>query len=470
MNTTRTRRPAGTDGASASRGPTVFAALLVSCAVPACAQTQRPQVEHPTVAEATAIENQNARCHSELESSRARVEQLEKYDDSVQSTVAKLDTRLADYREIAKKLAKVFDPGQFKIVLRDGRMVVQMPNEILFDFGSAELRPQGKEVLLKMAAVLKDAKKRSFLVAGHTDDVPVDPHAKLYHSNWQLSTLRALAVVEFLQDKAGVPPEELAAAGYGKYLPEASNATAEGRQENRRTEIILMPTVDELPAFPSSLNTPIATLPPPPAEKKPVPRPEVAPKPAPPTPPKPAPTSTGPLASWGVGAAVGAGTAEFTGEGARGFTAPAGIWDVRLVLGTRRRLAIEGDYSGGAQSINALGLDNDSVLVSTSLGATARLNMLASPLDGFQPYVLAGAAWRRYGIVNSSTNTSDLRSSDNVFEVPVGVGVDYRINRWVLDLRGVFRPTVGSDLFDNTVTANHSLNSIGAIATIGFAL
>lgn len=163
------------------------------------------------------------------------------------------EKRLEAYRQIADKFRDAFSGGDLTIILRNGRLVVQLPNAILYDLGKAEIKPEGLEVVDKLAGVLKSIPTRSFLIAGHTDNVPVSKRSKKYSSNWELSSLRALKVVLLLQEK-GVAPTQLAAAGYGEYMPVTSNDTDEGKAQNRRTEIIIMPTLDEIPVLPKKLK------------------------------------------------------------------------------------------------------------------------------------------------------------------------------------------------------------------------
>ncbi|MFB6262711.1 MAG: OmpA family protein [Bradymonadaceae bacterium] len=159
--------------------------------------------------------------------------------------------RLRRFRQLAERLAETFEAGELSVKTRDGKMVIEMPGNVLFDSGKIEINEQGREVLKQLAGVLDDVGDREFLVAGHTDDVPID--SPRFDSNWELSTARAVNVVQFLQEK-GVPPKQLAAAGYSKYEPIASNETAEGRAKNRRIEIILMPDIESLPSLPDNLT------------------------------------------------------------------------------------------------------------------------------------------------------------------------------------------------------------------------
>lgn len=114
--------------------------------------------------------------------------------------------------------------------------VITLPDALLFDSGRAELKPQSKEVLAKLAEKLKGIPNR-ISVEGHTDNVPI--RSETIRSNWELSTLRALSVVHFLIE-TGISPDRLSATGYGEYRNIADNSTPEGRAKNRRVEIVLL--------------------------------------------------------------------------------------------------------------------------------------------------------------------------------------------------------------------------------------
>ena len=157
--------------------------------------------------------------------------------------------RLKAYREISQKLLAAFDTGTLRIFIRHGKLVVRMPNRILFDLGKAQLRPEGTAALGKIGAVLKMVQGREFLVAGHTDNVPVSKRTTAFKTNWELSQQRALTVLLALE-RQGVNPKQIAATGYGEHQPEATNDTEQGRARNRRTEFIVMPRIDELPSMP----------------------------------------------------------------------------------------------------------------------------------------------------------------------------------------------------------------------------
>jgi len=131
---------------------------------------------------------------------------------------------------------------EIEVVEVDDKLKVIFVDKILFESGSVEIKPRGKELLMIMADSLKGNEDQEILVEGHTDDVPLSAALqKRFPSNWELSTARAAAVAHFFQQEGGITPERLSARGYSFYRPVASNDTEAGRHQNRRIEIILGP-------------------------------------------------------------------------------------------------------------------------------------------------------------------------------------------------------------------------------------
>lgn len=129
---------------------------------------------------------------------------------------------------------------EIEVVEMKDKLKVIFVDKILFDTGSAEIRQNGKDLLLLMADSLKSYKDQTVVVEGHTDNVPLKPSLKdKFPSNWELSTARAAAVAHYLHKKGGLDPTRLSACGFSYFRPVASNDTAEGRRLNRRIEIIL---------------------------------------------------------------------------------------------------------------------------------------------------------------------------------------------------------------------------------------
>ncbi|HKQ71011.1 MAG TPA: OmpA family protein [Polyangiaceae bacterium] len=141
------------------------------------------------------------------------------------------------------------------VTVRKNRMTIQLPGDVLFDSGRTDLKKDGKDILLKVAEVIrndKDLNARSFQVAGHTDNKPLGGGP--YKDNWGLSVMRAREVLTYLVaaqgEKAngggGLISDHWSAAGYGDTDPVASNEGAENMQKNRRVELVVLPNVEEM--------------------------------------------------------------------------------------------------------------------------------------------------------------------------------------------------------------------------------
>jgi len=121
------------------------------------------------------------------------------------------------------------------------RLTMTMVDKILFASGSAQIHKEGRAVLDKVDSILKDVKDKRIQIEGHTDNKAiVSSLKKKFPTNWELSTARATEVVKYLQEH-GIDPGLLSATGYAENQPIASNDTEEGRQKNRRIEIVLLP-------------------------------------------------------------------------------------------------------------------------------------------------------------------------------------------------------------------------------------
>lgn len=152
--------------------------------------------------------------------------------------------RAAMYQRLVNSFKKMVDSGKLKVGIRNGRMVVQLSDKILFPSGQARLKKDGKAALQDVTAILKAIPDRNFQVAGHTDNIPIK--TRRFKSNWELSTARAVQVVKFMAAN-GMDPKRISAAGYAEHDPVANNDTPDGRRLNRRIEITLMPSLEELP-------------------------------------------------------------------------------------------------------------------------------------------------------------------------------------------------------------------------------
>jgi chemotaxis protein MotB len=177
-----------------------------------------------------------------------------------EARLKQLDEMKARFKDLKARLDKLTSVG-LKVVVRNNRMVIQLPGDILFDSGKDTLKPEGKKILKQVADVVRNdatLATRNFQVAGHTDK---EPYAATYFDNWGLSLMRARQVLVFLvapdkgADARGLPtggglsPAHWAAAGYGATDPTAGTMeqqTREEEQKNRRVELVLQPDVAEM--------------------------------------------------------------------------------------------------------------------------------------------------------------------------------------------------------------------------------
>lgn len=124
-----------------------------------------------------------------------------------------------------------------------GVVYISLSDNMLYKSGSYEISDRAGATLAKIAKIIKDYKDYDVLIEGNTDNVPISrPNIR---NNWDLSTLRASSVVQALQNNYGVDPKRLTAGGRGEYNPIATNATPDGREKNRRTQIIITPKLDQ---------------------------------------------------------------------------------------------------------------------------------------------------------------------------------------------------------------------------------
>lgn len=172
----------------------------------------------------------------ELSASKAEIATLSQIE-------AETKRRNEIYAQFVNRLQSMIDGGQLTVSIDAGRIVINLPNNVLFNSGSASLNSEGQEALAQIGGVLKNFSDRRFQVEGHSDNVPIK--SARFPSNWELSTTRALAVVHLLTDM-GVTPDNLSAAGFGEFRPRADNDTDEGRKLNRRIEIVMLPNLDIL--------------------------------------------------------------------------------------------------------------------------------------------------------------------------------------------------------------------------------
>lgn len=180
------------------------------------------------------LEQRNATISKRLE---AKVREL---SEEKRAEIEKLKTT---YDDLIEGLKEEVQKGEITITRLADQLNVKIVDSIIFPSGKAELSPDGIRVLQQVGGILKKAKDKRIRVEGHTDNVPIHPKLqKKFPTNWELSVARATNVVRFLQDEVGIDPHNLEVAGLGENRPVATNETRKGRMQNRRIEILLLPS------------------------------------------------------------------------------------------------------------------------------------------------------------------------------------------------------------------------------------
>jgi chemotaxis protein MotB len=201
------------------------------------------------VEEAGSLEQGLATCKEEVERLGKQNEELVKKVQSQQEQIGQIEKNREEkvqevsktYTQMIEKMKSEIAEGQVTITELQGRLTVNMVDAILFDSGRADIKPEGRQVLQKVAEVIGQVEDKAILVEGHTDNVKIGGAlARAFPSNWELSAARAVNVARYLQ-RLGVDPALLSAAAYGEHRPVSENDTAEGRTKNRRIEIVLVP-------------------------------------------------------------------------------------------------------------------------------------------------------------------------------------------------------------------------------------
>ena len=167
-----------------------------------------------------------------------------KYIKQLISTNSKNDSlNLALSNKLKRSLDNIAD-NDVQVKVLKGVVMISLSDNMLYKTGDYNILPAAQDVLGKVAKVINDYDTYSVLIEGNTDNVPLASN-NLPKDNWDLSALRATSMAKVLQSKFGVNPARITAGGRSEYNPKTTNASVSGRAENRRTEIIIMPKLDE---------------------------------------------------------------------------------------------------------------------------------------------------------------------------------------------------------------------------------
>ncbi|MDQ2720561.1 MAG: OmpA family protein [Bacteroidota bacterium] len=171
---------------------------------------------------------------------------LLKQQQNLQQLQSLLQQQKQQSEDLKNKMAdalKGFNSNDLSVYQKNGKVYVRLSENLLFPSASAVVNPKGVDALSKLAAVLNLNSDVAVNIEGHTDSIPIRGK---YTDNWELSTARANAIVRILVNNYKVDPVRVIASGHSYFDPIASNTTPDGRAQNRRTEIILSPKLDEM--------------------------------------------------------------------------------------------------------------------------------------------------------------------------------------------------------------------------------
>lgn len=189
---------------------------------------------------AAELEQRRKELREKDEELKAKARRMDELDGRLR---AQSDAMNALRKKVSDALVN-FNAEDLTVTMRDGKVYVSLSEKLLFASGSDKVDPKGKEALGKLAGVLRTNPDISVTVEGHTDTIPI--RTANFKDNWELSTARATSIVRLLVGTYNVPPARVQASGRGEFHPVAGNDTPDGRARNRRTEIILMPKLNEL--------------------------------------------------------------------------------------------------------------------------------------------------------------------------------------------------------------------------------
>lgn len=182
--------------------------------------------------------------NAELAAKLKELEDRELTIGQLQAIINEQNAKVKDLYDHIKNALMGFSSDELTVREEGGKIYVAMSDKLLFESGKAVVNKQGMQALEKLAVVLKQQTEIDVYCEGHTDSIPIK--TAVYKDNWDLSVIRATSVVRILTETYGVQPLQIQPCGRGEFKPLDSNATAEGRARNRRTEIIIAPKLDKL--------------------------------------------------------------------------------------------------------------------------------------------------------------------------------------------------------------------------------
>ena len=196
------------------------------------------------------LNSQNTALGAQSEEQISKLSQSQQELQRQQQRLKQLQDLLTQQKEASENLKnkmaealKGFNSNELTVHQKNGKVYVSLSENLLFPSGSAVVNSKGVDALSKLAAVLNLNEDVAVNIEGHTDSIPIRGR---YQDNWDLSTARANSIVRILVNNYKVDPVRVTATGHSYYDPIDTNSTSQGRANNRRTEIILSPKLEEM--------------------------------------------------------------------------------------------------------------------------------------------------------------------------------------------------------------------------------
>lgn len=190
-----------------------------------------------------------------IQKSLEALNEQNKYIKDLTSSIQRKDSLNLVLVMNLKRSLDDFDDEDINIEVKKGVVYVSISDKMLFRSGSYKISDQAKNVIGKIAKIINDHKELDILVEGHTDNVPISTECMV--DNWDLSVKRATSIVRLMQTDFNVQPSRMTAGGRSEFVPKTTNETISGRAKNRRTEIVILPKLDQ---FFELLEPPVAKV------------------------------------------------------------------------------------------------------------------------------------------------------------------------------------------------------------------
>jgi len=198
--------------------------------------------------EKDALKSENASTQNDLKilnsQSKMTIADQAKRLKNLQDIIQTQKNLMSDLKNSITNALLNYKTDELSVYIKDGNVYVSLQEKLLFKSGSDVVNPKGKEALKTLAQVLNTTKDITVMIEGHTDNVPIKTNQ--FEDNWDLSTARATSIVRILTKDFGFDANRITASGKSQFHPVKPNETAEGRADNRRTEIILSPDLKEI--------------------------------------------------------------------------------------------------------------------------------------------------------------------------------------------------------------------------------